>query len=482
MRFTATQRIVGAITALTSTVMIPPFLLSLFIGDGEADAFFESFALSFVAGLVLWIPARRARDELRLRDGFLVTSISWVIVSAIGALPFILGASQLSLTDAVFESVSGLTTTGATVISRLDALPESLLFYRQSLCFVGGMGIIILAVAILPMLRVGGSQLFRAETSGPVKDNKLTPRVAETARALWFVYLGLNAVCALAFWVAGMGALDAVGHAFSTVATAGFSTHDASIGHYDSELIETVAMIFMFVGGINFSLHFVAWKRASGSAYFADPELRAYFAITMVVAVLVSFSAFAAGAFDGIGAAFRHGIFQTVSNITTTGYITTGFAHWGGLAPMLLILVGFVGACSGSTTGGMKVVRVVVLFRQGAREVLQLVHPRARFVVKLGGVSVPGAVLAAISGFCTLYVLSFIVMALLLSATGVEPITAWSAVAACLNNMGPGLGEVAVHFEAMNDAAVWVCSFAMVLGRLEVFTLLVLFTPGFWRS
>ena len=241
-------------------------------------------------------------------------------------------------------------------------------------------------------------------------------------------------------------------------------------------------MLFMFLGGINFALHFGAWQRASGAPYFRDAELKAYFAIALSISALVAFDVYAHGVFPTFLESFRHAMFHTVSNMTTTGYTTTGFAGWPSFSPMLLVLIGFIGGCSGSTSGGMKVVRIMILFRQGAREVLQLIHPRGRFLVKIGGLSVPGSVLAAVTAFCTLYVFSYVVMALALAATGVDLVTAWSAVAACINNMGPGLGAVSVHFRDLNDASVWVCSFAMILGRLEVFTVLVLFTPAFWKE
>jgi trk system potassium uptake protein TrkH len=482
MRLFIVQRIIGAVIALSGAIMLPPIALSLAFDDGIAAAFVESALLSLVVGLLLWLPVRRARGELRLRDGFIVTTAIWVLVSASCALPFMLGPTRLGFSDAYFEAASGLTTTGATVITNLDQLPQSLLFYRQSLCFLGGMGIVILAIAILPMLRIGGSQLFRAETTGPVKDAKLTPRIAETARALWLVYVGLNAACALSFWLGGMTLLDAIGHAFSAVATGGFSTHDASMGYFDSALLEAICTVFMFLGGINFALHFVAWRRATGAPYFRDSELKGYFAIVLAISVLIAFDVYANGVFPSFAESLRHATFQTVSNMTTTGFTTVGFSGWPSFAPMLLVLIGFVGGCSGSTSGGMKVVRVMILFRQGAREVLQLIHPRGRFLVKIGGLSVPGSVLAAVTAFCTLYVFSYVVMALALAATGVDLVTAWSAVAACINNMGPGLGVVSMHFRDLSDPAVWICSFAMILGRLEVFTVLVLFTPAFWKE
>jgi trk system potassium uptake protein TrkH len=481
MRVLVVQRIIGVIVALSGVLMLPPLAISLALDDGAAPAFGEALLVCLVAGGALWLPVRGAVGDLRLRDGFLVTSLSWIVVSLFCALPFMWAEPRVGLADAYFEAASGITTTGATVIVGLDALPKSVLFFRQSLHFYGGLGIIVLAIAVLPMLRVGGAQLFRAESAGSVKDTKLTPRIAETARALWLVFVGLNLTCALAFWIAGMTPFDAITHAFSAVATGGFANYDASFAQFDSQLLETIAIVFMFLGGVNFALHFNAWRRATLGGYFADSELKAYFAIMLAASFLVAFELYGRGTYE-FGPALRNATFHVVSNMTTTGFVTTGFAEWGGFAPLLMVLLGTIGGCAGSTAGGIKVVRIVVLLRQGGREVLQLVHPRGRFHVKLGSMSVPGQALAAVTGFCTLYVLSYMVLVLVLSSTGLDFVTAWSAIGVTMSNMGPGLGGVAVHFRDLNDFAVWVCSFAMILGRLEVFTLLVLFTPTFWKE
>lgn len=482
MRILVVQRILGAVVAMTAGISLPALAMSIWLDDGMQRVFIQSLGATLVIGLLLWLPVRNRREELRLRDGFLVVSLAWVVASAVCAIPFMVGPSALGVADAYFEAVSGLTTTGATVIVGLDALPKSLLFYRQSLQFFGGMGIVILAVAILPMLRIGGSQLFRAESTGPVKDTRLTPRIAETAKALWLVYVGLTAACALAFWVGGMNGFDAVGHAFSTVSTGGFSSYDASFGQFKSPLLEAIAILFMLLGGINFGLHFLAWRRATANVYFADTEVRAFIVITIGAALAIAAMIWWDGAYPTFVESLRHAAFHLVSNITTTGFTTTGFAQWPGYAPLLLILIAFIGGCSGSTSGGMKVVRVVLLFRQGLRELQQLVHPRGRFVVKLGGMTVSGAVLAAVTGFCTLYVACFTVLTLVMATTGLDLLSAFAAVAASITNLGPGLGVVASTFRDVNDFGVWVCSFAMLLGRLEIFALLVLFTPAFWRE
>ena len=481
-RLQVVQRIFGAIVALCSLVAVPPLLIARWLGEPTQQAFLDSFLLVGTVGLLLWLPVRRAEYELRLRDGFLVTALTWVIASVTAAIPFMLTAPHLSFGHAVFEATSGLTTTGATMITGLDHLPKSVLFYRQSLNFLGGMGIVILAVAILPMLKIGGMQLFHAESTGPVKDAKLTPRIADTAKALWMVYAGLNVLCALVYWIGGMTFFDAVCHAMATLSTGGFSTHDASFGYWNSPLLEGAAMLFMLLGGVSFGLHWYAWRHATVSHYQSESELRTFIRIIAIATVLVSLSLWLGGHFSSYPEVLRHSAFQVVSNITTSGFVTTGFADWPGMAPLLLIMIGFVGGCAGSTAGGMKVARVQMVVRQGLREIRQLVHPKGQFLVKLGGKRVSESVVISVAGFCALYILSYLIMTLVLAATGVDIITAFSAVAACINNLGPGLGAVSRHFRELNDVSIWVCSFAMILGRLEIFTVLVLLTPQFWTE
>ena len=476
------QRIFGAIIAFSSLITLPPLVIAQMLGEASRIAFLDSFLLIGAIGLALWYPVRNVVYDLRLRDGFLIVASVWILASLVTAIPFMLAEPHLSFTDAVFEAASGLTTTGATVIIGLDALPRSVLFYRHSLCFVGGMGIVILAVAILPMLKIGGMQLFRAESTGPQKDNKLTPRIADTAKALWLVYAGLTVICGLAYWLGGMTAFDAICHALTTMATGGFSTHDAGFGFWNSPLLDSIATVFMLLGGISFGLHWYAWRRATVSHYQSDSELRAFLLIIAVATVAVTLSTWLGGRFASFPEALRHAAFQVVSNITTTGYTTTGFADWPGMAPLLLIMIAFVGGCAGSTAGGMKVARVQMVVRQGFREIRQLVHPKGQFVVKIGGKRVSESVVISVAGFCTLYILSFLAMTLALTGSGVDILSAFTAVATCINNLGPGLGMVAANFIAMNDFSVWICSFAMVLGRLEVFTLLVLLTPQFWTE
>ena len=483
MHIRVVQRILGLLLMLYSVTMMPPVAVSVYYADGQAGSFIEAFGFTFIAGLMAWLPARNDRRELRLRDGFLVAAVFWLGLGSFGAVPLVLAATPaMSVTDALFEAVSGLTTTGATVLTGLDSLPRSILYYRAQLHWLGGMGIIVLAVAILPMLGVGGMQLYRAETPGPMKDSKLTPRITETAKALWLIYVGLTAACALAYWYAGMSLFDAICHAFATLATGGFSTHDASIGWFRSPLIECIAVVFMFLAGANFSLHFVAWRNRGLGAYWRDPEFRTYGLILLVLTLSGTALLAATGHYATVGESGRQAAFHFVSFMTSTGFVASGFDQWPGALPLTLILVSFIGGCAGSTGGGMKVVRWLLLYNQGVREVKRLVHPAAEIPVRLGDSVVPQRVIESIWGFCVVYIILFGMMLLVLVATGLDQVTAFSALATSINNMGPGLGKVVADFTQVNDIAKWVCIFAMLFGRLEVFTLLVLFSPTFWRS
>jgi len=482
MQLSAVQRIIGILLMLFSLTLLPPIGVSLLYGDGAYPAFTTALLIILALGLLAWLPVRRLRRELRLRDGFMVVVMFWTVLSAIGALPFILAESpHLTVTDAFFESMSGLTTTGATVITALDGLPRSILYYRQQLQWLGGMGIIVLAVAVLPLLGIGGMQLYRAETPGPMKDAKLTPRITETAKALWYIYLGLTALCALAYWVAGMDVFDAIGHSFATVAIGGFSTHDASMGYFQSEAVELVAVVFMFLSGINFSLHFMAWRRRSLASYFTDSEFRFYLALMGLVICITIAGLKLSNTFEPWSEAIVNGLFHAVSIGTTAGFTTTDHYNWPGFLTILLLFTSFVGGCAGSTGGGIKVIRLLLLIKQGAREIARLVHPAAHIPVRVGDKVISPRVIEAVWGFFALYVASFTAMYLLLAATGIDLMTAFSAVAACINNLGPGLGGVGAHYADLHDPAKWILGFAMLLGRLEVFTLLVLLSPTFWR-
>jgi len=482
MNWTVVQRILGLLLMIFSLTMLPPVLVSIIFQDGAWLPFLEGFALTLISGLIIWFPVRQSRRDLRLRDGFLVVAAFWTVLGTFGAAPLYLADTlSLTLTDAVFESMSGLTTTGATVLTNLDNLPKSILYYRQQLQWLGGMGIIVLAVAVLPMLGIGGMQLYRAETPGPVKDTKLTPRITETAKALWLVYLTFTIACGVSYWLAGMDVFDAICHSFSTVAIGGFSTHDASIGYFDSPAIELIAIFFMFAAGINFSLHFFAWRNIRLSHYTSDHEFRAYFFFLLAVAVLVVGSLLWHQTYMNPADSIINGLFHAVSIATTTGFTTADYSAWPDAVPVLLIFASFIGGSAGSTAGGIKVIRWMLIFKQGFREIARLVHPSAEIPVKLGNHAVPFRVVDAVWGFFSVYIIVFGIMLLGMMMTGLDQVTAFSAVAATLNNLGPGLGDVASGFMTVPDAAKWIAVVGMLLGRLEIFTLLVLLTPTFWR-
>ena len=482
MHFLSIQRLLGMLLVLFSVTLLPPALVAWLYQDGQVQVFLMGTLLVLLLGCLIWLPVYRCREELRVRDGFLLVVLFWFVLGLAGAVPFMLADHpELSGTDAIFESFSGLTTTGATVITGLDDLPESILYYRQQLQWLGGMGIIVLAVAIMPMLGVGGMQLYRAETPGPHKDTKLTPRIAETAKALWYIYAGLTVACGVSYWMAGMSGFDAIGHSFSTVAIGGFSTHDHSIGYFQSSTIELIAVVFMLLAGMNFALHFMAWRNLSLKPYLFNTEVRAYLGVLLLVTAITVSYLYYTDTFIFFSDALHAGVFQAVSIGTTTGFTTAEYFVWPGFLPVMLLFVSFIGGCAGSTGGGMKVIRFWLLLKQGHRETVRLIHPNAQIPVKVNSKPMPDHVIDAVWGFFAAYVGSFVVIMLFLMATGLDQVTAFSAVAACMNNLGPGLGGVGANYVEINDPAKWALSFAMMLGRLEIFTLLILFTRAFWR-
>jgi len=482
MNLPVVQRILGLLLMLFSLTMLPPIVVSLHFHDGNYAPFMDSAVVLLSTGVLVWLPVRKHERDLRLRDGFLVVALFWVVLSVAGAAPLLLSARpEMSPTDAIFEAVSGFTTTGATVLTGLDGLPKSVLYYRQQIQWLGGIGMVVLAVALLPMLGVGGMQLLKAETPGPVKDAKLTPRITETAKALWYVYVIITAGCAGGYWLAGMDVFDAIAHSFSTVSSGGYSTHDRNLAYFNSAGIESVAAIFMVIGAINFSLHFLAWRHTRLRDYIRDPECRAFVGILCVSATLCSASLWLTGQFATGAEAVRHGVFESVSMLTSTGFRTDDFSHWPGAVPVILVLTTFIGGCAGSAAGGMKVVRWLLMWKQGAREVVRLVHPSALLPVKLGGKAVEWRIIVAVWGFFAVYVVCFGLLMVALMSTGADQVTAFSAIAACINNAGPGLGDVANNFTSVSEPGKWICVLAMLLGRLEIYPLLVLVTPAFWR-
>ncbi len=483
MHYQTVLKILGVLLIIFSVTHLTPLLVSYIYNDGNSLPFMVSFSVTLLTGLLIWAPVRNCKRDLRYRDGFLVVVLFWTVLASFGALPFVFSSQySLSITNAFFESMSGLSTTGATILTNLDSLPESTLYYRQQLQWLGGMGIVVLAVAIMPMLGIGGMQLYRAETPGPMKDSKLTPRITESAKALWYIYLGLTVMCCAAYWVAGMSLFDAICHAFSTVAIGGFSTHDASIGFFDNSAIEIIAMFFMLLASANFSLHFIAWRDRSFKPYRRDSEYRFFLLILLLAAIVLVGALIAQEIYADQSQALRKGLFHVISVVTTTGYTSGGFAWWPGALPVMLILLSFMGGCAGSTAGGMKVMRVQMMYKQGRKEIVRLIHPNAVLSIKSGNQVISDQIISTVTAFFSMYILCYAVTGFALSAVGLDWVTAFSASAACLNNLGPGLGEVALNYAEINDAAKWILSFAMLLGRLELFTLLVLFTATFWKD
>ena len=481
MQIKSVIRILGLLLMLFSLAIIPPIIVSTIYQDGEIWSFFYALILIFVSGLLLWLPAMQAKTDLKLRDGFIIVVLFWFVLSTFAALPMLLSNSlNLSITNALFESVSGLTTTGATIINNIDDLPKSILFYRQYLQWLGGLGIIVLAVAVLPMLGVGGMQLYKAEVAGPIK-NKITPRITETAKWLWIVYLIMTFLCGVSYYFAGMDVFDSICHSFSTIAIGGFSTHNDSFGYYNNQWIELVAIFFMIAACLNFSLHYLAFKSKSILPYKKDNE--AYFFIFLVLLIsfltvmyIYSFSP------EMNSKEIIKNIFYAVSISTTTGFTNSSYYAYIGFLPILLILFSFIGGCAGSTAGGMKVIRVMLLLKQGYRELVRLVHPNSKIKVKVGNNAINERTLETIWGFFAIYVIVFLTVLLLLMLSGLDFLTSFSAVAATINNLGPGQGDVLYNYANISDMNKWILSFSMIVGRLEIFTLLVIFIPDFWKK
>ena len=482
MQLSIVAKTLGLLLMVFSFAQVPPILVDLIYSEGEYLTFVFSFILTVFGGLVLWWPFRAIKKSFRLREGVLIVVSFWIVLSLFGTLPFLIteSISNLSFSNAFFESMSGLTTTGATVLSQLDELPKSILFYRQQLQWLGGMGIIVLAVAVLPLLGVGGMELYHAESSGIAKD-RLTPKLRNTAIALWKIYLSLTVFCALAYFFSGMSIFDAISHSFSTVAIGGFSTHDSSIGYFNSIPIEMIAMFFMFLAGINFSLHFVAWNNRSLVDYIKDSEFKTYAMVLLSTSAIVIIALSLNSEYGSTSETIRHSLFQTISIATTTGFTSQNYSNWPAAIPVFLIMVSFIGACVGSTGGGIKVVRVLVMFRLGMKEIHKFIRPNAQVSIKLNKASINEKALVSVLGFFSLYAISFIFIMMLLMFAGLDQVTAYSATAATMNNLGPGLGEVTQNYGSLGETAKWILSFSMLIGRLEVLTIIAIFHRAFWR-
>lgn len=483
-RVSPVLHVLSPLIMIFSVTMLAPLGVALWYDDPAQVVYGESFMVTFVAGAAVWLLTRVHKRELQSRDGFLLVLLVWTVLPMFATLPLMLHINGLSFTDAFFETVSGVTTTGATVLSGLDKLPPSINFWRCELVWLGGMGLIVLAIAILPLLGVGGMQLYKAETPGPMKDTKLTPRITETAKGLWLVYVGITVMCVISFRLAGMTWFDAVCHSFSTMGLGGFSTHDNSFGYFNSPAIEIVAIIFMLLAGINFATHFVAWRQKSLRPYKTDPEARWFVAITLLSCFGIALYLKLHGIYDDFFTALRHASFNVVSIATTTGFSSVDFNLWPAFAPLWMLFLCCFVSSSGSTGGGIKMIRAQLLFLQGLREMVKLIHPQAQVPVKISGQVIPNRIVFAVLAFMSLYGASITAMIFLLLASGLDFVTAFSAVIASINNTGPGLNLVgpATTYATLTDFQTWVCSIAMLIGRLELFTVFVVFTPVFWRK
>lgn len=479
LRLRPVLAIVGLLVCVFSMSLLPPMMISLEYNDGEIWNLAATFGLILVFGSALTQANRGLSKQIYRREGFLIVVLFWVLLGILGALPLMVSL-HLHFVDAVFESVSGLTTTGATVLQGLDAMQPSILFYRQEIQWFGGMGLVVLAVAILPVLGIGGMSLYKVEIPGPLKEEKLVPRLIASSRNLWGLYILLTAACALSYWLAGMSPFDAVSHSLSTVSTGGFSTHDASLGYFNSPAIETVATIFMLMGAINFSIHFTAVQRRSVAPYFEDVEVRWFLGFVMLATATIATGLWYIHYYAAVLDDWRNSVFEVVSVITSTGFGTVDFNAWPVMFPVLLITISFIGGCGGSTAGGMKVLRVLILFRLGYREIKRLIHPKAMFSIKLDGRTVSTPTLHSILGFFAVYIICFVLLMLALMATGVDQVSAYSAIATCLNNLGPGMGEVSQSFASVSDPGKVISIVAMLLGRLEIMSVLVLLNRAFW--
>ena len=481
-RFGKVTKTVGSLCLLFSVIFIPPIVVSLIYNDGVLSEFTDSLILTLVLGLILWLPFRSKTAELYRRDGFLIIVLVWLALSFISSIPFDL-ILHTSIVDSLFEAVSGVTTTGATVLSGLDKMPPSLLFYRQELQWFGGMGLIVLAVAVIPQLGIGGMSIYKAEVPGVMKEEKMTPRLSKTASLLWKMYVGITLACAISYWLAGMTIYDALAHSLATVSTGGFSTHDQSLNYFHSPVIEIIAIIFMLLGAINFSIHFIVLKQRSLKVYFKDEEVVLFLGIVLSAIAIVFLTLQTVNYFHYTLKDLLDTSFTIVSMITSTGFVTVDYSYWPLFIPFFLMLIGFVGGCGGSTAGGMKVMRILILIKLVKRELYRLLHPKGIFHIRLNGRNkIASRTLQSVFGFFALYVGSFVVLLLLMMADGIDQVTAFSAIATCMNNMGPGLGTVTQSFSGLDDLAKLISVTSMLLGRLEVVSVLVLLSPEYWRA
>ncbi|MBK9161336.1 MAG: TrkH family potassium uptake protein [Nitrosomonadales bacterium] len=474
----------GLLLVMFSMTYVMPIATALIYSN---DAMLLNFLLAMLwtaaAGILLWLLTRHYKGELSIRHGYLLVVVMWTAMPLFGSIPLLLVIPGLSLTDAYFETMSAMTTTGATVLTGLDNLPPSINIWRHELQWLGGLGVIVLAVAVLPLLGIGGRQLFKAETPGPMKESALTPRIADTARNLWIVYVAITLLCIGALNWAGMDWLDAVCHGFSTMGLGGFSTHDASVGYFNSPLIEFVMIVFMLFAVINFATHFLVWRHKAVHLYLRDTEAKAALGIILSSCFGIAFFLWWNGVYPEFMTALRHASFNVVSIGASSGFTSADYNQWPIFAPLWMLFIGCIAASSGSTGGGIKMMRTLVLFNQAGREFIKLLHPAAVNPMKIGGQVVPNNIVFAVLGFIFLYFMTIATLTFILLISGMDFVSAFTAVLACVNNFGPGLGTVgpASNYQGLTDFQTWICTFGMLVGRLEIFTVLILFTPQFWR-
>jgi trk/ktr system potassium uptake protein len=483
-RLWSVAHVLGLMLMVFGLTYLLPIVTALVYDDGTLVDFLLAMFATIAMGYVVWLATRRYKTDLKARDGYLLVSLGWILMAGMATIPLRLVVPQLSFTDAMFEAMSGLTTTGATVLIDLDGLPPAINLWRHALQWYGGMGIIVMAVAILPLLGVGGMQLYKAEVPGPVKDTKLTPRIAETAKWLWTVYAGITVACILGLRLAGMSWFDAICHAFAAMALGGFSTHDASVGYYNSIAIEVVLEIFMVIAAMNFATHFLALRQRSLKPYLRDSEAIGVVSLVLGSCVFIACYLWATGTYPNFWVSLRYTTFNLISVATDCGFASVDFNHWPAFAPLWMLFLSCISCSSGSTGGGIKMFRTILMFRQAGREMRRLLHPQATIPIKIGAMVVPNNIVYAVLAFLALYFMAIVILTLTLVASGLDPVSSLSAIIACINNMGPGLNKVgpASNYAGLSDFQTWVCAAAMLLGRLELLTVLVLFTPAFWRK
>tara|TARA_E500000178_G_scaffold76018_1_gene74017 strand:- start:697 stop:2130 length:1434 start_codon:yes stop_codon:yes gene_type:complete len=477
MNFKSIVNLFSILILFFSISYIFPIIVSLIYKDGAINLFLSTLSIVSLIGIIGVFLTRGEDNNLSHKDGFVIIVLFWIVLSFAGSVPFYL--SGMTFIDSIFESTSGITTTGATVISNIDALPESLLFYRQLLQWMGGMGLIVLAIAVMPLLGIGGGQIYKTEVPGAMGEQRLTPRIKETAQALWLIYLGLTIACAVLYYFNGMSVFDSISHSMSTVAIGGFSTHNESIGFFDSISIELICMVFMLLSSFSFALHYFAIYKSKPLKYFYDPELRFFASILLlifIIALIISFFS------DMSGANIRQIAFHSVSMITTTGFSISDTSSWPFSISFLLLVGAFVGACSGSVGGGVKSWRVLIMINHAYKNIMTIIHPNSVISLKIGTKNVDDQVATSVWGFFSIYIISFVILLLGILISGLDFESAFSAVGACLNNLGPGLGAVSENYSQITSFSKGILAFAMLLGRLEIFTLLVLLTPMFWEK